>query len=220
MVPISASWGVPRDRWPRSACGEGGTAAESAGWGRLIALGHWSKPPIQLLRTKALPYLDAPLPLGPAMAAAVLGWGWRLLCGRIGCFYEVLSAGKKQTTRRGCACCREETPSLPAAGSIPPPHVRAASPGAPALAGSAARGPDAVPRGKSWLPVPCRDPEHEVMHSVLAGLCRRNHHPNHGSAQILPKPALACGRMDLALLRTSPSLDAPVHTPLPRGMGR
>lgn len=103
-------------------------------------------------------YLDTPLPLGPAMAAVVLGWGWRLLCGRIGCFYEVLSAGKKQTAGRGCAAaglqgCREETPLLRAAslaaGSIPPSCIRAASPGPPAPAGSAARSLDTRGSGSS-----------------------------------------------------------------------
>lgn len=53
------------------------------------------------------------------MAAAVLGWGWRLLCGRIGCFYEVLSAGKKQTARRGCAAAGLQGGDAFAPGSQP-----------------------------------------------------------------------------------------------------
>lgn len=89
---------------PRGACRQGGTAAEAAGWGVLIAPEH-QKPPVQLWRSEGLLDSDAPLPLGSTTAAAVLGWGWRLLCGRIGCFYEVLSAGKKRNRKKG-PCCR------------------------------------------------------------------------------------------------------------------
>lgn len=120
--------------------------------------------------------------------------------------------------------CREETPLLPAAslaaGSIPPPCIRAASPGPPTPASSAARGLDAVPRGKRWLPVPHRDRKHEVTHRAVAGFCRRNHHLSHGSAQILPKAALAWRRTDLAPHRTLPSPGTPVRMLLPRGTGR
>lgn len=127
-----------------------------------------AKPPTQLLRIKALPYLDAPLPLGLPMAAAVPGWGWRLFCGRIGCFYKVLSAGKQQTATgavllQGCRAAGGEAfapAASPATSSVPPPGTSAASPGPPAT-----RHESWTPSlRKSQLPGSLGNPEREMTH--------------------------------------------------------
>lgn len=141
---------------PRGACREGRTAAEAAGWGVLIAPEH-RKPPVQLWRSEALLDSAAPLPLGSLMAAAVLGWGWRLLCGRVGCFYEVLSAGKKQTARRGRAAAGLQwgMPLLPAFAQpwlrapVPPQGCLSGPPGPILLTGTR---PGRHPRGAAVAP--------------------------------------------------------------------
>jgi len=159
--------------------GEGGRAAEPVSWAVLITLRHQPEPPIQLLCIKARPYSDAALPLGPAMAAAVLGWGWRLLCGRIGCFYEVLSAGKKLNRKKELCCCRaaarrrlcsRQPARLPAPSSTP--H-RGCLPGTPSPSRLGSTRPRRRSPGKRWLPVPHRDPEHEVTRRVPAGFITR-----------------------------------------------
>lgn len=91
-----------------------------------------------------------------------------MLCGHIGCSREVLSAGKKQTARRGCAAAglqgrdsrlRCWQPARPPAPSHPP--AQGSLPGPPGS--SAARGPDAVPRrrGGSLCPPPRAEAEPE-----------------------------------------------------------
>lgn len=90
---------VRRDQEPP---GEGCTA--DAGVGVCACCTHASaKPPcLAPVHGSGATCRSSP-PLRLPMAAAVLGWGWRLLCGHTGCFYKVLSAGKKQTARRGRA---------------------------------------------------------------------------------------------------------------------
>lgn len=135
---------------PRGVCGEGGTAAEAVGWGVLITPEH-QKPPVQLWCSKSLLDSDAPLPLGSTTAAAVLGWGWRLLCGRIGCFYEVLSAGKKRNRKKG-PCCRRAAVGDAFAPGIHPALAPCPCP----TSGLPLRAPwsHSAHRHKAWMPSP------------------------------------------------------------------
>lgn len=122
-----------------------------------------AKPPAQLLCIELVPHAEAPLPLGLLMAAAVLGWGWRLLCGHIGCFYEVLSAGKKQTARRGRAAAGLQgvrgdasAPGFTSSSPVPSQGCLSGTPNLILLTSTPTLGAPCAPHGA----------EHGVMHCV------------------------------------------------------
>lgn len=145
------------------------TAAELRAWGELLPPRHQPKPPIQPLHLQVLPDLR----FSPR------GWRWQSQDGAgdcsvvSGCFPEVLSTGKQQTTRRGRAAAeRGDASVLPAPSQHPAPELLPRTPSPPSS------GPGCLFLKEEVAPSA----------SLGSGLCRRTHcsSPARGRMDLTP----------------------------------